>query len=397
MWTTVRRDRKGGVVSALGDEHGIALPTALIALMLLTSLLVAFTVLSKSEPSIASNQARATEARVLAEAGIERAMWALSTSTVDVSTAPYDGSTYVSLGTVGGFFVTVANGTASNERNIDAVGWSPSNSTAPGTAHRHLHVTVSKLKWLDPPAPIAVRGELKLTGSASADARQDSSCGNKGGTFATGTIQTTGGARSYGYGDDIDSHGSPDRVSGVPTSTFDSYIFTDSDLDTLRSLAKSRGTYLKGNQAFNSSNPLPNGLIFVDTDAGTNISCTGSGDAQVCTPSTFPTVQITGNAAQPDTTEWAGWLVVNGTINWSGNTRGRGFLYAVNDISFSGSETLYGAVVSRNIRDTSSTNVDSDLTGTALVQWDCSGAKDGAGTLPTGWFVKGGTYREVSD
>ncbi len=44
------------------SERGIALPTAMIALMLLTTLLIAFAVLSKSEPTIASNQVRAASA-----------------------------------------------------------------------------------------------------------------------------------------------------------------------------------------------------------------------------------------------------------------------------------------------------------------------------------------------
>lgn len=85
-----------------------------------------------------------------------------------------------------------------------------------------------------------------------------------------------------------------------------------------------------------------------------------------------------------------------GSIDWQGNTKARGFVYAQNDLSWAGTETIEGAVMSRNVKDTSSTNIDSDLGGTATVKWNCEAARTGGGSLPTGWFVKAGSYREVS-
>ena len=68
----------------------------MLALVILTVLSLAFMALSKSEPIIASNQARAAAARSLAESGLERALWALTTRVIPtpasfsgVAAAPY--------------------------------------------------------------------------------------------------------------------------------------------------------------------------------------------------------------------------------------------------------------------------------------------------------------------
>jgi hypothetical protein len=394
----------------------------MIALMLLTTLLIAFAVLAKSEPTIAANQTRAVQARAMAEAGMERAMWALTSTVIpetstgamagSVANAPYDGSTYIALGTLGGFVITVAAGTAVNERVIDAVGYAPSYvTTGIGVSHKHLHMRLTKIKWLDPPSALSVRGELKIEGSVLIDSRDDTSCGPKGGVTTTDATSISGGAATvYGYGDAVPNETAgtpPDIAASTPTADFDAHIFTDSDLDTLRSLAKCCGTYVGPGSpadytslsfgpssvtiAYNAGNPFPkNGLIFVDTKTGANLTPT-TADSEI------PTVKITGNAAPTGQTEWSGWLIVNGKIDWQGNTKAQGLVYAVNDLNWAGTETIDGAVMSRNIKDTSSTNIDSDLGGTATVNWNCSYAKSGAGTLPTGWFLKSGSYREVSD
>jgi Tfp pilus assembly protein PilX len=62
------------------DERGVALPMALLVLLLLTSLMIAYAMLAQTEPTIAHNQMRTAQARAQAEAGVERAVWALSTA-----------------------------------------------------------------------------------------------------------------------------------------------------------------------------------------------------------------------------------------------------------------------------------------------------------------------------
>ncbi|MDP2700897.1 MAG: hypothetical protein Q8P98_02385, partial [Candidatus Rokubacteria bacterium] len=60
------------------DERGAALPLAIVTLVLLSSLILGLSVMSATEPPIAANQLRTAQARALAEAGIEQALWALA-------------------------------------------------------------------------------------------------------------------------------------------------------------------------------------------------------------------------------------------------------------------------------------------------------------------------------
>src|SRR5258706_12414994 len=69
------------------DQRGIALPLALILLTLLMSLTLAFLTMGSSEPTIAANLKSGEMALAAAEAGIERATWALSNPTVDTAGA----------------------------------------------------------------------------------------------------------------------------------------------------------------------------------------------------------------------------------------------------------------------------------------------------------------------
>src|SRR5262245_32505529 len=73
--------------SVLGDQQGLALPLALVVMTLLTALTLAFLGLTSTEPTIAANLKRGEQALAHAEAGIERAIWALSNPTVDTAGA----------------------------------------------------------------------------------------------------------------------------------------------------------------------------------------------------------------------------------------------------------------------------------------------------------------------
>src|SRR5919198_1678596 len=99
------------------DQRGIALPMALIALMVLSSLIIAFAVLSQSEPTIAANQSQVAVARAMAESGMERAIWALTAGSgvsggldapnnLVTAAAPYKGATLFTTG-LGGFTLQI--------------------------------------------------------------------------------------------------------------------------------------------------------------------------------------------------------------------------------------------------------------------------------------------------
>jgi len=393
-----------------GEERGVALPAALIATLILAALVVAFSVLSASEPDIASNQLRVAQARGLAESGVELAVWALSNPTANGGLpdslpvpvpAPYDGGVLVPVGmgmpgtALGGVRLTVAPGAAANERTVVAVGWVPTDVSADRRtkAHQRISVTLTKVRVLDPPCALCVRGTLEVSGNSSIDARGDTSCGNKAGTFTSGTTLIGSGAASVWGADGDDTANQPaDIQQNAPASSFDAFTYTAAELDILKGFARANGTYYRGAVTFNSSNQLRNGIVFVDTITGSNITDT--------TPSSdFAAAQIHGGAVADASGTFAGWIVVNGSLSISGSFRMQGMVYVVNDLSYTGTGTgeIAGVVVSQNVRDTVATTVDTNSGGNASIVYNCAAARTGGGQIPQGWFVKPGTYRDVSD
>jgi hypothetical protein len=377
---------------------------ALFAMVILTTMIIAFSILSSTEPLIAGNQHTVAQARAIAESGIERATWALNhkdhanglpeplPGTVP---APYNGSAPVdvalSTGTLGVFRVTVTNGAASNERNIVAVGTVPSEASP--RARQRIQVTVIKFQIPDPPAALSVRGELQVGGNTLIDSRGDGSCGNKPGTYTTGTTTILdASADVYGRDGNNDENQDTDMLQGQPTSTFDNYLLSDSDMAALKAYAKSQGTYYQGTVEFSSSNRMPNGVIFIDTTSGNPL--TASSD-----PSDMANVTIHGNAPASADGIFHGWLIVNGSLQISGNFQMWGYGYVMNDLTYTGTGTgqIVGAMLSRNIRDTSSTTIDTNTGGNASILYDCAKARDGGGFVPRTFSVKAGTYREISD
>src|SRR5215469_1731210 len=106
------------------------------------TLLVGLAMLTATEPLIASNQLLSAQAQSLAEAGVERALWAVQRPQTDTgiprtlstpAPAPYDGSQLVPLSSGlanGGFRLTILPGTVSNERQVVSVGWMPTDDPA---------------------------------------------------------------------------------------------------------------------------------------------------------------------------------------------------------------------------------------------------------------------------
>jgi hypothetical protein len=401
---------------------------ALMALVIMTALVIAFSVLSSTEPTIANNQLRVAQARALAEAGVERALWALTAGkTISPAPAdsianpmpspvpaPYDGSSLVAVLTggnqVGGFRVTVTPGASPNERNVVAVGWVP---TDVGTdtrtkAHRRITATLMDFAFnpLNMPCALCVRGDIQLGGSSEIDSKTDRSCGDRYGTWSTqvtdpstgavispGTTTLGSGASSiWGADGNATANQTSDMAVGQDQAAFDSNKMTDADLNALKAYAKSRGTYYQGAVTFAASNPLPNGIIFIDTVSGNNITPT--------TPSSdFANVEIHGNAPADPSGIFNGWVIVNGGLAISGNVKLHGMIYTVNDVQYTGTGTgeIVGQVISANVRDTVATVVDTSLAGNSAITYNCAAVKSGGGFVPQNFILKAGSYREVSD
>lgn len=379
------------------NERGVALPTALLALSILLTLMTAFAVLSATEPVIAGNHLKSARARALAEAGIERAIWALSNPTASPgglsdplpSQMPSEyGGTFVSLSTLGGFTLNVTNGAASNERAVVSVGWTPTNDTSDTRPKgvKKLQTTVMKLRHLDPPCALCIDGSLEVSGHAVVDARSGQCSGGSapiGGTMTTGTMTETGNAHQiFGPGNDVPNQSPGDIAASVPPSYFD-FKLSDSEITILKNLAKANGTYFQGTQSFSTNPPLKNGIVFVDTTTGTPF--TGS------TPSTEAAdVTIDENVT------WSGWLVVAGSLTVRGHPTLTGVLYAQNDVTVRGNAEIRGAVVGENRQPSiEKSKAESSETGSVTITYDCAAVRDGGGTIPTSWFVKPGTFVQL--
>ena len=396
------------LVDILTDRRGVALPMALLALLVLSVLIIGFSVLSASEPTIANNQLMVVRARAIAEAGMERAVWALNNPAdpngipnplVGAAPAPYDGSQLIMVplgGTnVGGFRVTVTNGAAPNERNIVVDSWVP-NSTATPRAKQRITVTLSQFLFIGtpPPAPLTVRGEIDASGNSDIDSRSDMSCGPKDGTWSKGATTVGGSAVIYGSDGNNAANQSTDTIQNVPDASFNAYTFSNADLNSLKALAKKNGTYYQGTVTFDAGHQMPNGIIYVDTVSGNNIDVNGLNTTPT---SDFASVDIHGNAPADASGIFSGLILVAGGLSISGNFQMRGLIYAQNDFTYTGTGMgrIDGAVISQNIRDITSTSIDTNTGGNAQIVWNCAYAKNAGGQAPQTFNVSPGTYKEV--
>ena len=406
-------------VKSLRDQRGIALPMALLALLILSTLVIAFSLLATSEPLISANQKLVAQARAVTESGLEQAIWALNNPT-DLNglptplpgpvPAPYDGSAPIPIsvnGTqIGVVFVTVTNGINPNERNVVAVGWAPTNAGSGSKAHQKIQATVSRFIFsaTPPPSSLTVQGQINITGNTNIDSRNDTSCGAKDGTWSVGSTTTGGSGQVFGAdGNNTENQsalsGITDVKQNVPTSAFAAFLLKNQDLNSLKAMAKAAGTYYSGagvsSLTFNAGNPLPNGIIFVDTVSGLNIDANG---ANTTSTSDFANVEVHGSAPADPSGIFRGMLIVAGGLSISGDFHAQGLVYAVNDLVYQGvgNGLIEGAVISQNIRDVDSTTIDTNTGGNSSIVYNCGYASNPGGQMSQGFTVQPGTYKEVS-
>jgi len=419
------------------DERGVALPMAMIVLVLLTTLMVAFALLTQTEPVIAHNQNRAALARAQAEAGFERAVWALSqgvvpppagsgvagslASPLPVPTpAPYDGNTFIQNGSSGGYLVTVTSPDPVGQphtRQVTSIGWTPTNAAADTRtkSHRRIQATVERFPlfaW-ETPCALCVRGDLQVGGNALIDGTSDPSCGGfKKGAVTSGNVDiTSGSAVIKGDGNSTNNQNGSDYMQGqTDPNLFAGVTLTAANLKALRELAKKNDTYFgpgypdgspagsptwSGSVTFESSHKLKNGIVFIDTVSGNDIPT----DLAAQNTADFANVEIRGNPFVSG--DFTGWLIVNGSLRINGDMKINGLVYAMNDLTYNGVGTgeILGLAVSQNIRDTNASAVsssDSSTTGNSRVKFNCN-ALQPPPNLNMGFTLVKGTYRELSD
>ncbi|HLF50630.1 MAG TPA: hypothetical protein VJA45_14745 [Methylomirabilota bacterium] len=391
---------RGFLVRLWFDERGAALPLAIVTLALLSSLILGLSVMSATEPTIAANQLRTAQARALAEAGIERALWALANPEAPdglrdpfpaTVPPPYDGSRLIVVTTrgepLGGFRLSVLAGAARNEREVVSVGWAPTDATADTRpkSHRRITGTLWRLRVPAESAPCAlcVRGDLEVTDEVTVDARADARCGGKRGAWSSGVVSVAPSAKVWGADGNDTPNEDGDYVQAQPADAALAWNFTDADLLALKRLARARGSYYRGSVLFDALRPAPQGLVFVDTANGAPITDT--------TPAAdLGRAELRGGA-------FRGWLVVAGSIEISGDARVRGLVYAQDGFAYRGATPggIEGQVVAAGVRGGSG-SLSRTGVGPALT-FDCTAASGGDGTVPRGWMLKAGSYREPPD
>ncbi len=390
------------------SQRGVALPMALLTMLILSALIIAFSMMAASEPVLANNQLQVAQARGVAESGVERAIWALNNpanangipNSVAPFAAPYDGSTAipvtVSGAQLGVFTIAVTDGATPGERNIIATGWTPTNTGTGPKVKQRIQVTAFQINPLtNLPSALTVRGEIGAGGHALIDSRSDTSCGNKSGTTSKGATTVSGSASIYGADGNNVQNQSGDVIQNVADSAFNSSTYTNTELDALKALARQNGTYFQGTVTFNSSNQMPNGIVYVDTVSGQNIDKNGPNTTDI---SDFASVDIHGNAPLDASGIFSGMLIVAGSLSISGNFQMHGLVYTLNDFTYLGTGTgqIVGAVMSQNVRDVSATTIDTDTSGNSTIIWNCNYVKTGGGALPSTFTIETGTYKEIS-
>jgi hypothetical protein len=250
------------------DQRGSVLPLAMIILLILSAVLSGLALLTGQEPLVAGNHLTLAQAQAMAEAAIERALWALSNPDSPdgiawpaPAPAPYDGSRFIAVVTesgaaLGGFRLAVT-GEGDRQRQVVATGLVPGDDGPLGRARQEISATVIRLRFPDPPAGLTVRGDLVLGSGVSVDAAGYGSCEPVAGTWSTGSTTLEPGSQVRGSAGAVATPNEPsvDFAEHQSPDLFDQRSFTPAELNALKAVARARGTYFRGSATFDTTRP----------------------------------------------------------------------------------------------------------------------------------------------
>lgn len=384
------------------NQRGTVLPLAMIILLILSAVLAGLALLAGQEPVVASNHLMIAQAQAMAEAGVERALWALSNPDSPdgiawsaIAPAPYDGSRFIAVATdggatLGGFRVAIT-GEGDRQRQIVATGLVPGDAGPLGRARQEISATAIRLRFPSPPAGLTVKGDLVVGTGASVDAAGYGSCGSVAGTWSSGATTLGPGSQVQGNAgaETIVNEPSVDFLEHQSPDLFDDHAFTAMELSALKAVARARGTYFQGSATFDTTRPLPDGLVFVDTVGGRQITA----DTPVAE---LATVSIGDGAGNGPGGAFRGWIVANGSVSISGSAVIEGLVFAADRFSQTGGARLIGAAMAGHVRSTTPSLVDARPASGAALVGHCEAGQTGGGKLPQRWLVKPGSYREAA-
>lgn len=381
-------------------QRGAVLPLAMLSLLVLSAVLIGLSMLTGQEPLVARNHVMIVQAQALAEAGLERALWALSSPQAPegvawtaAAPAPYNGSQLIGVAmdvaSVGGFRLTIS-GESDRQRQVVAIGLVPGDDGPLGRARQEISATVIRLRFPAFPAGLAVRGDLTIGDGVTVDASADGSCGDLAGTWSSGATTLGSGSQVLGRGGDpAIPNEAADARQLQPTGAFEEGAFTSAELSALKAVARARGTYYQGAVAFDAARPVPDGLIFVDTISGRPIT-------EATSEADLAAVSIGDGAGTGPDGSFRGWLIVNGSLSMAGSIALEGLVYAADRLSQTGAARLVGAAVAGHVRSTLPSLIDARPAGGPALVWNCDVGRTGGRVIPQRWMVKPGSYREAA-
>lgn len=384
---------------ATRTQHGAVLPLAMLILLVLSAVLLGLGSLTGQEPLAARNHTLVAQSQGMAEAGIDRALWALSTPDAAdgvawsaPAPAPYDGSRLIDVAVDGlplGAFRLTISGSSDRQRQVVATGFAPGIPGQLGQARQDVSATAVRLRFPSLPAGLTVRGDVQIGPGVVIDAAEDGSCGSAAGTWSSGTITFGPASQVRGRGGDpMAPNGAADARQAQDPAAFDALVFDAAEMSAFKAFARARGTYYQGTVIFDATRPIPDGLVFVDTASGQTISpATPAAD--------LASVSVRDGAAIDPNRLVRGWIVVNGGLTLDGDFTLQGLAFAADRLQQSGRAQIRGAAVAGHVRSASPSLIEA-LPGSApALTWSCEAGKTGGGSIPQRWLVKPGSYREA--
>jgi len=398
------------------DERGVAVVVGLIALLSLTALVLAFLAMSSYEPQIAANLATGTQARYLAEAGIEAAFDGLA-NTADWSTAiasatcsqgviapgtTQNGTLPGMTSAFGTFTVRVRNDCNGGDDAITGVTLDTGGATSDtnmklilvstgtvGSASKSITVVIQKVTLPTMNAALAFPGlnaDVDFSGSAFTISGVDTNTNGTAGSGAPVYGISVGVAGNEATVDTSLANNQQNSVTGKSqsdpsaTSTGDNTVAYDTAL-TSSAVTNFVNTLKKvADVTITAPSGSPYSISGVGSTCGSDINsstCWGT-DAHpkivyVKGNSTGATsadaLDISGNSSG------SGILIVEngnmditGTFNWNGPVivTGTGVKIRYHG---GGDQSIYGAVIVNELYNDGSTNVEADIAGNAKIYY----------------------------
>ena len=382
------------------DQHGAVLPLAMLILLVLSAVLLGLASLTGQEPLAARNHTLGAQSQGMAEAGLDRALWALGApgaadgvAWAGPVPAPYDGSRLIDVTVDGlplGAFRLTISGAGDRQRQVVVTGFAPGTPGQLGQARQDVSATAIRLRFPSPPAGLTVRGDLQVGPDVVIDASADGSCGSAAGTWSSGATTLGPGSQVRGRGGDpIAPNGVADFRQAQDPGVFDALTFDTAEMSAFKALARARGTYYQGAVTFDATRPIPDGLVFVDTVSGQPI-------APATPAADLASVSVRDGAAADPNRLVRGWIVVNGSLAIEGDLTLQGLAFAADRFTQSGTAQIQGAAIAGHVRSATPSVIEARPGSAPALTWNCEAGKTGGGSIAQRWMVKPGSYREAA-